>query len=322
MTTPHIGTPRPYQVDDPIMAVQTPDSIGGNRIVTRHVLAALTRDNFDLLVKREKDTKRVTERVGKDGRRHHSNETEADAVLYRALMESAGKGGGWRPGGLTPVADLEMVEPSHRELFMENTESGMWEPTHWFEIPVGRMLTLNTERQAAAMQRALMCKAEHAPDELDISFMFEEAGVMRMRFLIGDPEEPAYRLLMNIRRPESQRRAKFRDSFAYSIDRTKAEGGKSEMRIDLHQGVGFFDEHFGTILEDPAYSQVTMRAPTRVSDEPTPISAVPVEGEDEFVPRVPYTDSMRGQFLKHFNPYFRVEIASTTVLAFNNTDRD
>lgn len=313
--------PQPYKVDEKTYRTQTIERDGERRVRFRHDFLRLDMSNFDLLLKREKETVRYSEKMGKGRARPHYDEHKADSNFYKALVV----GGGWRPAELGPVTDLELVPEQWRSLYTQLP--GEKDPTFrpgWNELNRDRMLRFTPERMKNAVDAFLACKAEYVPDDGDdISFMFEEGGLMRFNLLVGDPDAPAFVVPTTMRRPESQRRTAFRTNFAYSVDHTQAEGGKTETVMNYSAGTTFFAEHFATIADDPQCSEVLFEQ-QRVSDEPRAISAV----SNDDVPHVPdvriipYNDSLRGTLIQTLNPIYQVELASAVVLQYSQTDRE
>ena len=310
--------PAAYRVDSEIIKVQTLDDDGDNKYLFRHDFARLDSTNLDLLHKREKDTKRFTERMTKGRTRSRFRSDDADVTFYRSLI----RGGGWRPHGITAKDNEDLIEPSMKAYYKQD-ENGIWQPT-WMELDVATMLKLTPEKMSEAIERWFMCRGKKlASEQGNIDFMFEQGGTMDIEFLIGDFEQPAYRPAFRMRRPDSKRRTKFKEDFAYSIEQIKGDMGKIETVIDLRQAIGFFDEYFITCVDGDQFSEVliTDKTPTNGS-EPKAISAVPVEGEEEFVNLVPYSDRLRTDFLATFNPHYKVEVAAATVQAFARTDQE
>jgi hypothetical protein len=339
--------PRPYLVNPATAKVQTLELDGDQRkLLFDHNLSCLNSSNFQLLLEKEKATKRVTEKMTKNRLRRHEPSSKPDAELYKTLIVS----GAFRPYGLTETYDEETTIPTRFRPFFEANGDGKF---HVRPLPVERerMLGFSEERQKNALERYLECKGEVvsiARDETDISFMFDDGGIMAVRLLIGDPESPAYRLKLLFHRPESTRRTNFKDDFAYGVEYTKGGLGKIETIIDLRQGYSFFQEHFtgistepdeqadGTIIE---YSEVVFRdtrsLETRLAagQAPRPVSAVDdgeagenavAESEDteNQVEYVSYCDALRSQFLAEFNPMYGIEAAAAVVQSFGRTERD
>lgn len=314
--------PKPYRVDAPINKVQTIEIDGDIRYLFRHDFAALNSSNLEALLQREKDTVRVKEKMTKGRTRDRFDEFKADSQFYKVLIQS----GGWRPFEMPPFDDEKFIPAEHRALYSQNG-SNVWEPG-WYELTREQMGGFVPERMKNAVDNFLQCKGEYVATSTGIAFMYEAGGLMRVRLNIGDPDDPAYKLLLDLRRPDSQRRSNFRQEFAYSIEETKGEGGKIETRINLEQGIKIFDEFFATCVDDPNHSLVVFedrRSREERGLPPRPISAVPSaveeEPEEEFAVR-PYEDSMRGQFITQFNPMFKVEVAAAMVTSFSKTDRE
>src|SRR6267143_1950487 len=191
--------PSSYRVDAPIHKVQTVEYDGEIGYIFRHDLTRLDASNFPLLLQHENDTTRVTEQVAKGQFRSKTRSLPADANLYKALVT----GGGWRPEKLESVRDEESIPMGLRELYSHNETKALWEPG-WYELTKEQMAEFVIERQSHAVANLLRGSADYvASTSGGISFMFEKAGTMRVRLNIGDPEEPAYKILMELRRPES-----------------------------------------------------------------------------------------------------------------------
>lgn len=315
--------PRPYLVDAPVHKTQTVEMDGDIKYIFRHDFAALNAGNIEALLQREKDTTRVKEKLAKGKTRDRYDEHKADSQFYKVLIQS----GGWRPASLMPYESDEFIPGEHRGLYAKNELTNIWEPG-WYELTREDMGRFLVERQKNAVDNFLQCKGEYVPTATGIAFMYEAGGLMRVRLLVGDPEAPGYKLLFDLRRPDSTRRSNFRQEFAYIIDDTKAEGGKSETKINLEQGIKIFDEFFATCIDDDAHSQVVFtdkRTREERGLEPVAVSAVPpAEGEveeEEFVVR-PYEDALRSQFLAQFNPMYKVEVAAAMITSFSKTDRE
>lgn len=321
--TAKVPRPRPYQVDRAIHKVQTLDEDGDDKYLFRHDFARLDATNVGLLLEREKETKRITEKLGKGRSRGRLRSEKADRDFYTALIT----GGGWRPFGLEPKAEEGLIEPSMKQYYSLNSDTNLWEPG-WIELDKATMQGLTIEKMSEAIERWLMCKGKKVKSG-SIDFMFEKAGIMKIGLLIGDPDEPAYKLLFEMRRPDDKRRTKFKDDFAYAIDHSKGgEMGKVETIIDLRQGIGFFDEYLSSCPEDEEYSQIVFQDKRDFGEqgrEPKQISAVPVEGEeaavDELVVR-PYSEEIRGDLINYLNPHFKVEVAAAVISSFSKTDQE
>lgn len=319
-TTTAPRTRKPYLLGQPIHKIQTREVDGDRTVIVRHDFLALTSDNFKLLLNREEETVRYQEDIGKDRKRAHGDtQYKGDLNLYREIIT----GGGWRPDGLEPVADPSSVGPEVRGLYKEkDEETGLWHPD-WFTFTREQALKFTAERTKNAIERYLECKGEHVSTSTGIDFMFEQGGTIRTRLLIGDPLQPAYRLLFDLHRPESTRRGQFRDNFAYGVETRKGDLPRYDTIIDLRQGKNVFDEFFAEPVDDPDHDYVVFedkRTPQEmVSDgvQPPSITA----DEDEFRVR-PYDASLKGELLRLLHPMYKVELAATMIGSFSKTDRE
>lgn len=314
-----ITGPRPYRIDNLIHKVETLDTNGDDKYLFRHDFKRLDATNVSLLLEREKNTKRVTEKMTKGRTRNKVNQDDADKTFYSALVT----GGGWMPHGLVSYQDKGLIPPSMAKFYTVDGE-GVWQPT-WVELDKETMMGLTPEKMGEAIDSWLQCKGKGVSSGT-IDFMFEKGGLMRIGLGIGDFDNPAYKLLLEVRRPDSKRRTRFKEDFAYAVDHSKGgELGKVETIIDLRQGISFFDEYFATIVDDPAYSQVLFEDKRAISEgrDPKPISAVPVENEPEPEIQVrPYSDDLRTEFITLFNPSFKVEVAAAAIQVFSKTDQE
>lgn len=316
--------PRPYRVDAPIHKIQTLDEDGDDKYLFRHDFTRLDGNNVGLLLKREKDTKRITEKMTKGRTRAKLRSADADKEFYSALIT----GGGWRPYGLDPKNDEKLIQPSMHEFYSLNQETSLWEPG-WKEMSREEMLILTSEKMSEAIERWLLCRGKKLSSG-GIDFMFEKGGIMKISLLLGDSDDPAYKLLFELRRPDSKRRTRFKEDFAYAIDHSKGgELGKIETVIDLQQGISFFDEYFATCPNgDPAYSQIVFEDKREFSEggrEPQPVSAVPPESGDQQDAELavrPYSDDLREDLVTHLNPNFKVELAAAAIQSFSKTDQE
>jgi len=138
------------------------------------------------------------------------------------------------------------------------------------------------------------------------SFLFEKEGHMLMEFLVGDPDFPVFKILLKSKRPRQSKRSKFRDDFAYGITSRGGDLPITETYIDLATGVRLFDEFFDTVVEDPDYSAVAFLNGDNTLDHDY------VEGND----------ADRLQFIKFFNPHYKIEIAGAMIATFNKSGRE
>jgi hypothetical protein len=301
--------PQPYRVDSPVNRIQTIDADGDTKYLFRHDFLRLDASNVSILLDREKNTKRVTEKMTKGRSRFKLSAEDADKAFYCALVT----GGGWRPYGLEPYTDKGLIPPSMIDFYAENVPEGRWEPT-WKELDKPTMCSLTPEKMTEAIDRWLLSKGKSEAIG-SIDFMFEKGGIMNISLAIGDFDSPAYKLMFQMRRPDSKRRNRFKEDFAYGVDHSKGELGKTEMVIDLRQGISFFDEYFSTVSDLPDYSQV-------IFEDKRNVAVGETEDPNRKLLFRPYTDELRSDFLALFNPHFKVEIAAATVQAFARTDQE
>ncbi len=300
------GRPASYRVDAPLRKVQSVEVDGENRYLFRHDFTRLDSSNFQLLKQHENDTMRESVQVAKGQFRRKTRSIPADSNLYKAIIQ----GGGWRPAGLEPVRDKDSIPSGAISLYSLNETTSMWEPG-WADLNKEQMSNFVGERQSNAIQNLFDCVGEYVSSGMGIEFMYEKSGIMKVRLSIPDTEEPAYRLLMEMRRPESKRRLRFKEDFAYNVDHQPKPGkkddlGKTETRIDIEQGVDIFREFFSAPIDDPEHSLI-------------------VFGEElnfEKCPVRPYTEEDKELFLTTFDPNYMVEIAAAMVGSFSKTDRE
>jgi len=300
-------------VDAPVQKVQTLEYDADIPYIFRHDFTRLDESNFPLLLQHENDTMRVTEQIAKGQFRSKNRSLPADGNLYKALIT----GGGWRPAELGGVRieefrDEESIPDTVREIYSLDEISNVWKPG-WFPLPKEQMIEFVVERQSNAIANLLRGNGEYiATASAGIAFMFEKSGEMRIRLNVGDPDEPAYKLLMSMRRPDSKRRTRFREDFAFGIDHQpkpgkKSDFGKTEIKVDIEQGVSIFKEHFIRPLDDPEHSLVVFGEELN-ADQPSGVR--------------PYVEADKDSFLSLFSPNYMVEISAALVAAFSKTDRE
>jgi hypothetical protein len=317
--------PRPYKVDNPIHKVQTLDEDGDQKYIFRHDFARLDSSNVDLYVKREKDTVRVTEKIGKGRTRPRYHTDDADKEFYRALIT----GGGYRPYGLDPQRDEGLIAPSAREFYSFNDDTQLWEPG-WKELGKDFFYQLTPEKMGEAIDAWFLCRGRKI-SQGTLDFMLEKGGIIPIEFLIGDPDQPAYKLRFDIRRPANKKRTQFREDFAYPVDNSKGDVGKVEMNIDVAQGIRFFDEYFATCPDDPKFGEILFTDYREIGEgenqrEPRAISAVPSLDKEESLgadlPVRPYSEELRSDMLQYLLPPYKVEMAAAVVQAFSKTSQE
>lgn len=317
----------PYVVDAPTFKAHTVEKNGDDRFLFQHELLALTAKNFPLLIKKEKETVRVSETISKGRVRPKFEEYKADSNLYKELTQA----GGWRPYGLESYKDETLIPKGLRNLYSLDEKTGEYVPG-WNELTRADCLRFTPEKMKNAIDKALACKGEIVSVGDGIDFMFEQAGTMQVRLLIGDPEKPSYRLLFEMRRPESQRRSQFRDSFAYGVEDRQGDLPKVETVINLRAGAKFFAEHFVTVVNDDTDHNPVVFVDKRTvletiadGETPKPVSAVEVKDEsvlETVIGVFEYSDDKKQEFLQSFNPEFQVEVAAAVIHHFNKKDQD
>lgn len=303
-TTTEAQRPNPYKIDQKVHKVQSIELDGKERYLIRHDFTRLDSSNIILLTKREKAISRTIEHMGKGRSRRRSNADEAQRSFYCDTI----LGGGWRPADLIPHRDKEAIEPAHLPLYKEDAETGIWEPG-WFELTQDQMKQFTVERMSNAIENYLRCKGTYIGTG-NIDFMYEKGGQMLISLAIGDFDEPAYKVLFEMRRPESKRRHKFREDFAYQIDETKGDMGKTTIKTDITLGVSVFDEHFLGVKDDPAHSLVVFSKPSAL------------EHPEEETEVIPYSDEKKPEVISLLNPSFKVEVSAAMIIAFSQTDQE
>jgi hypothetical protein len=176
------------------------------------------------------------------------------------------------------------------------------------ELSYRDLKDLVIERKIALNVKYLDCKAnvKKIVGAGKHDFLFERDGHMLMEFLVGDPDFPVFKLLLKTRRPRQSRRTKFREDFAYGITSRGGDLPITETYIDISSGVRLFDEYFDTVVSDPEYSNVAFLNGENVLDHEY------VEGDDKD----------RIQFIKYFNPHYKVEVAGSMIATFSKSGRE
>lgn len=314
-------TKAPYVIDQPTNKVVTIEKNGDTRFLFMHEFKQLNSTNFPLLVKKEKDTVRFSQTIARGKRRPRFDETKADTALYKEIIV----GGGWRPYGLEPVKSMDMVLPANRSFYKEDPNTGTFMPS-WQEVARAKCMELTPEKMKRAIDNYLQCSGEVVSVGEGIEFMFEQGGTMLVKLKIGDPDEPSYQFLIEMRRPDSQRRSNFKDSFAYAVEDTTGEQAKVETVINLRSGATFFSEHFSSLPEtENGYNPVMFlderTVAESVQDGDVPAQRSAVEG-NTMEGLKPYTDELKSYFMQNMNPMHQVEIAAAVVSHFSKTDQD
>ena len=270
-----LSRPKPYPINRASFKVQDVFTEGDTKYTLTTEMKKLDSSNFRLLLDKEKATKRITETLTKGRSRDRLNVDDAHDAFFNAIIIK-----GW----LKP-ADEEEEELSHRDLT---------------ELLIERKIALNV--------RYLDCKAiiKQTVGAGKHDFLFERDGHMIVEFLIGDPDNPTFRLLLKSKRPRQSKRSKFRDDFAYGITSRGGDLPVTETYIDLSGGVRLFDEYFDTVITDPNYSAVAF-----LNDDNT-LDHEYVEGNE----------GDRLKFLQFLNPHFKVEIAGAMIASFNKSGRE
>lgn len=151
--------------------------------------------------------------------------------------------------------------------------------------------TLEQKTKALDRYRECTVRVETSVEESGIDFLFEEEGEMRVTLLVGDESAPAYTIPLRMLRPSGARRRQLRDGFVREERRRKKGKLRVKIMTDYRKAVEFFDQHF-------------MGA-----------EGVLVEGGT-------YTEEKRAPFLRHFNPWFKSEVAIAVVNSFENDESD
>lgn len=270
-----LSRPKPYPINRTSFKVQDNFTEGDTKYTMTVEMKRLDSSNFRLLLDKEKSTKRITETLTKNRSRDRLNVDDAHNAFFDATAIK-----GW----LKP-ADEEEEELSYRNVT---------------ELLIERKIALNV--------KYLDCKAniKQTVGAGKHDFLFERDGHMVVEFLVGDPDNPAFKLLLKARRPRQSRRSKFRDDFAYGITTRSGDLPVTETYIDLSSGVRLFDEYFDTVVVDPNYSNVAFLKDDNTLDHEY------VEGNEQD----------RLLFLQYFNPHFRVEIAGAMIATFSKSGRE
>lgn len=266
---------KPYPINRASFKVQDVFTEEGEKYTLLVEFKRLDSDNFRLLLDKEKSTKRITETLTKGRSRDRLNVDDAHNNFFDAIALQ---------GSLTSEGN--------------ETE----------DLPYRSLTELIIERKISLNVKYLDCKAivKKTVGAGKLDFLFERDGHMVIEFLIGDPDNPVWKILLKSRRPRQSRRTKFRDDFAYGITSRGGDLPITETYIDLSSGIRLFDEYFDTVINDPNYSAVVFL------NEDNSLDHEYVEGNEE--------DRLR--FLKFFNPHFKVEYAGSVIATFSKTGRE
>lgn len=304
-----------YYVNAPSTKVQTKEMDGQRAMLFEHNLTRLDSENFKLLLERQKRMNAVTENLPGNKQETRLPGAEPNAKLYDQLV----LGGGFRPAELPDtLPDVESALPLHRKFYEANGDGKVHAKFLPFSKEQAGQFILEKKNYVIGMMLEHSAEVVSSnSDPEDIGFMFEKSGTMAVRFIIGDVENPTYRLKLIFRRPEAHQRAQFRQGFLRLIDHRRKGGmGKSEMVYDLQKGFAFFNTYFETVSTEPdieddgtkvEYSEVCFITDTEAA------------GEKKGPGFETYNDSRKADFLKFFNPLFQVESASALVIAFSET---
>lgn len=278
------GTPKAYPVNKKSYKVQDTFTEDGSKYIVTAEYRRLDSDNFRILLDKEAKTKRTTETLPKNRTREKLSVDEAQDGLFKSLALN-----GW-----LKVDDEEEETLSYPEI-----------------------CELNIEQKIALNIKFLDCKStvKKVEGTGKHAFLFERDGHMIVEFLIGDPENPVWRLLTKCRRPRQSRRSKFRDDFQYSITNRGGDLPITDTHIDLSTGKQFFDEYFETIINDPNYSKVVFLKEEKEEGSDVVKEVLDHEYEEG-------NEEHKKKFLKFFNPHFKVEYAGSVIATFNKSGRD
>lgn len=273
-----VSKPKPYAVNKTSFKVQDTFEEGDSKYIVTADYRRLDSSNLRILIDKETATKRVTETMTKNRSRDRISVDEAQDAFFNAVAMK-----GW----------LKVDDDTEEELsYQEVTE-------------------LNIEQKIALNVKFLDCKAKVKKVEGPgrHNFLFNRDGHMIVEFLIGDPENPTWKLLTKCKRPRQSRRSKFRDDFSYAITNRGGDLPITETHIDVSMGVHFFDEYFDTVINDPNYSTVAF---LQNGLETATLDHEYSEGNDED----------RKKFIEFFNPHFKVEYSGAIISTFNKSGRD
>lgn len=265
-----------YPINKPTFKVQEVFEDGGVKTTVRVEFKRLDSSNFRLLLNKEKETERLTETLTKNRTRERLNVDPAHENFFNAIAIR-----GW----LKDDDEESETEISYQELC---------------ELEIEQKTTLNVRYLDC---KTIVKKTEGAGKH---DFLFKKDGTMLVEFLIGDPENPIWTILLRFKRPKQGKRSKFREDFAYGVTSRGGDLPITKTIIDLSSGVRFFDEHFETAVIDPNYSEVHF-----LKDDGT-LDHVYVEGNDDD----------RKLFLQFFNPHFKNDSGGIIVSKFSKSGRE
>lgn len=202
------------------------------------------------------------------------------------------------------------VDDAHNNFFDAIAIKGWLKPEDGDEIELSYrdLKDLTIERKISLNVRYLDCKAvvKRTIGAGKHDFLFERDGHMITEFLVGDPDFPTFKLLLRSRRPRQSRRSKFREDFAYGITSRGGDLPVTETYIDISSGVRLFDEYFDSVVLDPEYSNVAFLNGDNTLDHDY------VEGDEKD----------RIQFIKYFNPHYKVEVSGSMIATFSKSGRE
>ena len=219
--------PNPYPVNKKTFKVEDLYDANEEMHVNTYEFRALNALNLNLLLTKEKETKRITETMTKNRSRDRFSGDDANNNFFNGIVIQ-----GWHK----IYGEKEVDELSFQDC-----------------------LDLTIERKIAANNRYLECNAKvkkiEGAGKLD--FMFERDGWMFVELQIGDSEAPTFNPLLKFRRPKQSKRSKFREDFGYSVTKRGGDMPIVENFIDITQGIRINDEYFDSVvMDDPLHSQV------------------------------------------------------------------
>lgn len=267
---------KPYPVNKPTFKIQETFEDGDVKTTVKVEVRRLDASNFRLLLNKERETERLTETLTKNRTRERLNVDPAHENFFNAIAIK-----GW----LKDDDEETETELSYQELC---------------ELEIEQKTTLNVRYLDC---KSIVKKTEGAGKH---DFLFRKEGTMLVEFLIGDPENPVWTILVRCKRPKQGKRSKFREDFAYGVTNRGGDLPITKTVIDLSGGVRFFDEHFETVVSDPNYSEV------HFLKEDGTLDHVYVEGNEDD----------KKLFLQFLNPHFKTDIGGTIVSKFSKSGRE
>jgi hypothetical protein len=266
---------KPFPINKPSYKIMDVFNDDGSKFTLIGEYRRLDSSNLRILLDKEKSTKRITETLTKNRSRDKLDVDDSHENFFNALVLQ----GSIQVGdeGVQPLSYIEMVE-------------------------------LNIEQKIGLNVRFLDCKSkvQKVTGTSNYDFLFKKDGNMILEFMIGDPEDPTYTLLMKTKRPPQGRRSKFREDFAYGVTHRGGDLPITQTVIDIGGGVRFFDEHFETIIIDPNYSEV------HFLKEDGSLDHVYQEGSEDD----------RKLFIQYFNPSFKTDLSGAIVGKFNKSRQE